>query len=73
MSRDEWSLSEKKIARRAFDRALRAADGRVQGEGGRGAGAGRSAVARTVLEEQRRDIDDVFDYRYSRLLWSLRC
>lgn len=68
-----WSNSEKKIARRAFDAALGTALAGVMAEFKR-----RAAVATTPVEmwdiedylrRQRRQIDDVFDYRYSQLLF----
>jgi Photoprotection regulator fluorescence recovery protein len=67
----KWSPSEKKVARRAFDTALDSALGKVMAEFKK-----RAAAATTpsdmweiedYLRQQRREIDDVFDYRYSQL------
>jgi hypothetical protein len=68
----KWSPSEKKIARKAYDAALETALGKIMAEFKR-----RAAVATTpsdmwevedYLRHQRREIDEVFDYRYSQLL-----
>ncbi len=67
----KWSPSEKKIARGAFDAALQSVLGKVMSEF-----KGRAAAATTpsdmweiedYLRQQRREIDGVFDYRYSQL------
>lgn len=67
----EWSPAEKKIARAAFDAALEAALAKVMAEF-----KSRAAAVATpsemweienYLREQRREIDETFDYRYSRL------
>jgi hypothetical protein len=73
ISRDEWSNSEKKIARRAFEAALDVALAGILAE------FKRRAVAVTTsdqmwdmadyLRQQRRQIEDTFDYRYSQLLY----
>ena len=67
----KWSPAEKKIARKAFDTALQSALGKVMTEFKR-----RAATAVTpsdmwetedYLRQQRREIDERFDYRYSQL------
>jgi hypothetical protein len=71
----KWSGSEKKIARRAFEAALDAALERVMSE----FKARAVAVAtpsdmwdiENYLRQQRRSIDDLFDYRYSQLCFVL--
>jgi Photoprotection regulator fluorescence recovery protein len=72
MFRDlHWSPTEKKIARKAYDAALESALGKIVTEFKR-----RAAAAVTVtgvweiedyLREQRREIDQMFDFRYSQL------
>jgi hypothetical protein len=72
MFRDlKWSPSEKKVARRAFDTALQSALAKVMAEF-----KSRAAAATTpsdmweiedYLRQQRREIDEMFDYRYSQL------
>lgn len=66
-----WSGSEKKIARNAFDAALRLSLEKVMAEF-----KAKSAAASTpgemwnierYLRRQRREIDAIFDYRYSQL------
>lgn len=67
----KWSPSEKKIARSAFDAALDAALTKTMTE----FKARANAVAapsemweiEDYLRQQRREIDAVFDYRYSQL------
>jgi photoprotection regulator FRP-like protein len=66
-----WSPSEKKVARGAFDAALEAALGKALAE------LKRKANAATIpsdmweiedyLRQQRRKLDEMFDYRYSQL------
>lgn len=73
MSRSDWSPSEKKIARHAFNVALKAAFARVL------AGLKEKAAAAETpsdmwaiedyLREERREIATRFDYRYSQLLY----
>ncbi|MDX8452246.1 hypothetical protein RFM98_05710 [Mesorhizobium sp. VK9D] len=66
-----WSSSEKKVARRAFDTALEAALGETMTE----LKSKVSAVTtpddmweiENYLRQQRRKIDQMFDYRYSQL------
>src|SRR6516165_620971 len=68
----KWSPSEKKLARAAFDEALEMVLGKVMSE----FKARANAVAapsdmweiEDYLREQRREIDEMFDYRYSQLL-----
>ena len=68
-----WSNSEKKIARRGFDAAHDTALTAIMAEFKR-----RAASAATYdemwgmedyLRQQRRRIEDMFDYRYSQLLF----
>jgi hypothetical protein len=68
-----WSAAEKKIARRAYDAALEVVLARSMAEF-----KARAAAAATpsdmwdiedYLHRRRREIDDIFDYRYSRLLF----
>jgi len=78
MFRDlKWSSSEKKVARRAYDAALQSALSKIMTEFKR-----RAAAATTpsdvwqieeYLREQRREIGDVFDYRYSQLPLVFAC
>ncbi len=68
----KWSSSEKRVAREAFDSALEAALTKVMAEFKRRA----AAVAKPsdlweiedYLRQQRREIGETFDYRYSQLL-----
>ncbi len=66
-----WSPAEKKIARRAYDAALEVALNRVMAEFKAKAAAVATPADVWALEdylrERRRDIDAVFDYRYSQL------
>ena len=66
-----WTASEKKVARRAFDLALEVALGRVMAELKSKAGAVTTPAAmwdiEDYLRQQRRKIDQMFDYRYSQL------
>ncbi|UCI07083.1 hypothetical protein [Mesorhizobium sp. B1-1-8] len=67
-----WSPSEKKVARRAFDAALEAALGKTMTEFKKKAGdvATPSDMwdIEDYLRQQRRTIDQMFDYRYSQLI-----
>ncbi len=67
-----WSPAEKKIARRAFDEALESVLAKVMAEFKRVANAVRTASdmweVENYLRQQRREIDETFDYRYSQLL-----
>jgi hypothetical protein len=72
MFRDlNWSPAEKKIARKAYDAALQAALGKIVAEFKRRAAAATTASDLWEIEDylraQRREIDDMFDFRYSRL------
>jgi hypothetical protein len=68
----KWSPSEKKIARKAFDAALEAALGEVMAEFKRRAAAASTPSDMWEIEDylrrERREIDELFDYRYSQLL-----
>jgi glycyl-tRNA synthetase beta subunit len=68
-----WSNSEKKIARRAFDEALETALARALADFKQKAAAAATAADMWEIEEelrrQRHHIDDLFDYRYSQLLF----
>jgi hypothetical protein len=72
-SRESWSASEKKIARRAFDAALEVALARTMAEFKSKANAATLPAemweVEDYLREQRREIDRTFDYRYSQLLY----
>ena len=72
-SRESWSASEKKIARHAFDAALEVALARTMAEFKSKANAARLPAdmweIEDYLNEQRRKIDRMFDYRYSQLLF----
>jgi hypothetical protein len=67
----KWSHSEKKIAREAFDAALHSALTKVMVEFKRRANTVTTPSdmwkIEDYLHEQRREIDDTFDYRYSQL------
>ncbi|TIS62902.1 MAG: hypothetical protein E5W93_04310 [Mesorhizobium sp.] len=67
-----WSSAEKKIARRAFDTALEAALGNTMVELKGKVNAVTTPAAMWEVEhylrEQRRKIDQMFDYRYSQLI-----
>jgi hypothetical protein len=69
----KWSPSEKKVARKAFDAALESALGKVMAEFKRRAAAATSPSemwdVEDYLREQRREINEVFDYRYSQLFF----
>ena len=68
----KWSPSEKKIARTAFDAALKSALAKVMAEFKRLANAASTPSEMWAIEhflrQQRREIDELFDYRYSQLL-----
>jgi Photoprotection regulator fluorescence recovery protein len=68
----KWSPSEKKIARSAYEHAVQLALEKLMTEvKARAASIATPAdlwALEHYLREQRRDIDDIFDYRYSRLL-----
>ena len=67
----KWSSSEKKIARKAYDAALEAALADVMAEFKRRANAAATPSdmweIEDYLNQQRRAIEDKFDYRYSQL------
>jgi hypothetical protein len=67
----KWSPSEKKIARRIFDTALESALAKVMAEFKRKANAASAPSEMWEIEDylrqQRREIDETFDYRYSQL------
>jgi Photoprotection regulator fluorescence recovery protein len=67
----KWSPSEKKIARAAFDAALDMALAKVIAEFKTRAGAATTPSdlweIEDYLRQQRREIDEMFDYRYSQL------
>ena len=76
----KWSPSEKKIAREAYDAALETALAKIMVEFKRRANAAASAsdmwAVEKYLREQRKEIDEMFDYRYSQLplvfAWAIR-
>jgi len=67
----KWSASEKKIARKAYDRALQAVLSKLLVEfKGRAASVDSASDMWEIedyLRKARTDIDQVFDYRYSQL------
>lgn len=69
----KWSPSEKKVARRAFDAALDSALGKIMAEFKKRAAAATTPSemweVEDYLREQRREIDEIFDYRYSQLFF----
>jgi hypothetical protein len=66
-----WSPSEKKVARSAFEAALESALANVMAEFKRRAEAATTPSEMWEIEiylrQQRREIDEAFDYRYSQL------
>ena len=66
-----WSPSEKKVARRAFETALESALAKVMAEFKRRAEAATTPSEmweiESYLRQQRREIEETFDYRYSQL------
>jgi hypothetical protein len=68
----EWSGAEKKIARRAFEAALDTALAETMAEFKAKAAAAATPEdmwsVESFLRERRREIDEIFDYRYSQLL-----
>lgn len=72
MSKNGWSPAEKKIARRAFDKALQVKFAQVMaGLKAKAAAAAAPAdiwAIEDYLRDKRREIDAMFDYRYSQLL-----
>jgi hypothetical protein len=69
----EWSVSEKKIARRAYDAALEKKLAKIMVELKATAAAAATPsdmwAVEGYLNEQRRQLDDLFRYRYSQLLF----
>ena len=76
----KWSASEKKVARSAYDAALDAAIAKVMAEFKRRASSAASAsdmwAIEDYLREARKELHDMFDYRYSQLPlvfgWAIR-
>jgi hypothetical protein len=76
----KWSPSEKKIAREAYDGAWEVAIGKLLAEFKTRANAAVSAsdmwAVEAWLREQRKDMGEMFDYRYSQLPlvfdWAIR-
>jgi DNA-binding MarR family transcriptional regulator len=68
----KWSPSEMRVARKAFDAALDSALNKIMAEFKRRAAAATSPSEMWDVEDylraQRREINEVFDYRYSQLL-----
>lgn len=68
----KWSDSEKQIARRAYESALGTALAAIMKEfKARVAAAVTSSdmwAVEDYLRQRRREVDEIFDYRYSRLL-----
>jgi Photoprotection regulator fluorescence recovery protein len=66
-----WSPAEKNAARKAYDAALESALGKIVAEFKKRAAAAATAAEVWEIEDylrvQRREIDDMFDFRYSRL------
>jgi|SRR5581483_10526836 len=69
----KWSPSEKKVARKAYEAALDSALGKVMAEFKRRAAAASTPSEMWDVEDylraQRREINEVFDYRYSQLFF----
>jgi DNA-binding MarR family transcriptional regulator len=69
----KWSPSEKKVARKAYDAALQSALGKIMAEFKRRAAAAATPSDMWDIEDylrgERREIGEVFDYRYSQLLF----
>lgn len=69
----KWSGSEKKVARRAYDAALEAAKAGIVAEFKAKAAAVATLSDMWAIEDdlrrQRRVLDELFDYRYSQLLF----
>jgi hypothetical protein len=67
----EWPASEKKIARRAFEAALESALAGIMADFKAKAAAAATPSdmwdAGDWLHRRRREIDELFDYRYSQL------
>ena len=69
----KWSASEKKIARLAYQAALEKALAGIMAEFKARAAAAATSFDMWAIEDflrhRRREIDEIFDYRYSRLLF----
>lgn len=69
----DWSASEKKIARQAFDRALNKELAALLAQLKQRASQANSPAdiwdIQDYLSEQRQQIDRKYDYRYSQLIW----
>jgi hypothetical protein len=68
----KWSSSEKKVARSAFDKALEVALGKTLAEFKRKASDATTFSDMWEIEDhlrqQRRNLEQMFDYRYSQLI-----
>ena len=68
----KWSASEKKIARRAYEAALESTLAEIMTEFKAKAGAATTPSEMWAIEDylrrRRREVDEIFDYRYSQLL-----
>lgn len=73
MPDSNWTHSEKRVARRAFDAALQRELDAVMVEFKRRAGSAKEPEdmwsTETYLTHMRKEIDFKYDYRYSRLLF----
>jgi photoprotection regulator FRP-like protein len=69
----KWSASEKKIARSAYEHALESMLAKLMIEFKAKAAAVTTQSDMWAIEDylrrQRREFDEIFDYRYSRLPW----
>ena len=67
----DWSAAEKKIARTAYDTAVAAALARIMAELKRRAEVAKEPsdmwAIEDYLRDERRDIDEMFTYSYSKL------
>ncbi|MDX8530848.1 hypothetical protein RFM41_06600 [Mesorhizobium sp. VK25A] len=68
----EWSSSEKKVARSAFDKALEVALGKTLAEFKKKASDAATFSdmweIEDYLRQQQRSLEQMFDYRYSQLI-----
>lgn len=75
MYTQDWSASEKKIARQAFDRALNqelaALLAQLKQRANHASGAADVWDIHDYLSAQRQQIDRKYDYRYSQLIQAL--
>ena len=73
----KWTPSEKKIARAAFDAALESALAGIMAELKSRASAATAFSEvweiEDYLRQQRKEIDETFDYRYSQLPFVFAC